>query len=134
RLDDPAVFERLRQLLALNAGNPGPERDIPGRRVLRLERADLLDRLVDRHRRAFEEQLTRQEGPVELSLRQGTGRSARPRAQRSAARKRKTGIAASKPSASRPTRSGDSTSRSASRFPNTRSFWRSRSAIGWSAG
>jgi hypothetical protein len=51
------VLQRPGQVIALEPGDPGPQPDISGRGVLRLQPTDLLDRLDDRSLRALEQQL-----------------------------------------------------------------------------
>jgi len=69
RLDHRPVLQRLGQRLAPEGLEPGPQPHVPGWRVLGLEAANLLDRLNDRHRRPLQQQLAREERPV-----QGAGR------------------------------------------------------------
>ena len=65
---DAPVLQGLRQGLAAEAGQPRPQPDVAGRRVLRLEAADLLDRLGDGQRRALQEELAGEQGAVQRAL------------------------------------------------------------------
>ena len=55
-------------VVAAEPGQPRPQPDVARRRVLRLEAADLLDRLGDGQRRALEQQLAGEERAVEVAL------------------------------------------------------------------
>jgi hypothetical protein len=57
RLHERAPLERARQGVALEAGDPSPEADVAGRRVLVLQTADLLDRAGEREAPPLEQQL-----------------------------------------------------------------------------
>ena len=65
RLDDGPLLEGLGQRRTTEAGEPGPQPDVARRRVLRLEPADLLDGVLERDRRAFEQQLAGEQRAVE---------------------------------------------------------------------
>ena len=65
RLDDAAVLEGRRERVAREVAQSRPQPDVARWRVLRLEAADLLDRVGDRERRAFEEELARQQGAIQ---------------------------------------------------------------------
>ena len=66
-LTSRAAGERLRQLVALEPLEPGPERQVRARRRLRLQAAEPLDRLRGPERPALEQQLALQQGAVELA-------------------------------------------------------------------
>ena len=63
--------------LELEPLQPRPEPDVAGGRVLRLEPADLLDRARERHPRALEQQLAREQRAVELARREDALRQRR---------------------------------------------------------
>src|SRR6185503_7739710 len=69
-LDDGPVLEPRGEVVAAEVAQPGPQPDIAGGRVLRLEAAHLLDRLWDRELRALEEQLSGEQGTVQGAPRQ----------------------------------------------------------------
>jgi len=70
RLDERAPLERARQRLALEAGDARPETDVPGRGVLRLQPADLLDGPGQGQAPPLKQQLPREQRPVELAPRE----------------------------------------------------------------
>ena len=67
-LDDRAALEGARELVALEARQARPQPDVHGRRVLRLQAADPLQRPGQRVAAALQQQLTREHGAVELAL------------------------------------------------------------------
>ena len=67
-LDDCLPLERPRQLVALEALEPCPEPHVHQRCVLRLDPADALERTGDGRLRALEQQLPREQCPVQLTL------------------------------------------------------------------
>ena len=71
RLHHGPLDERVGQRLPLEALEPGPQADVHRRRVLRLDPADRLERPWQRHPAAVEQQLAREQRPVELAPRQG---------------------------------------------------------------
>ena len=72
RLHEPAPRERLRQLVALEALEPRPEREVRARRRLRLQAAEPLDRLHRAQRLPLEQELPLEQGAVELAPREDT--------------------------------------------------------------
>ena len=64
---EPSTRERLRQLVALEAVEPRPEREIRARRRLRLQPAEPLDRPHDAERLPFEQQLPLQQCAVQFA-------------------------------------------------------------------
>ncbi len=70
RLDDRAPLESTRQRRPLEPVQPAPEADVHRRRVLRLDAADPLERSWDRRPTALEQQLPREQGSVQLKLRE----------------------------------------------------------------
>jgi hypothetical protein len=70
RLDDLPLFERARQLLLAKAGEARPERDVRRRRVLRLQSAEPLNRLLHAELPSLKQQLPFEERAVELAQRQ----------------------------------------------------------------
>ncbi len=70
RLHDRAPFERARQVITPEAVEARPEPDVRVRGVLVLDPADALERARDRERRAFEQELAREQRAVQLALRE----------------------------------------------------------------
>ena len=67
-LDDGASLERAGQVVALEAGDAGPEPDVAGRRVLILQEAHPLQRPGKRDRGTFQQHLPCQQGAVQLAF------------------------------------------------------------------
>jgi hypothetical protein len=65
-LGDRSALERLVQLAALKALHPGPDADVHGWRVLRLQHADALDHPRKRAPHPLEEQLAGEQGPIQF--------------------------------------------------------------------
>ena len=63
--DDLAVGEQPGELLGVEAGEPGPEREIWVRRLLRLQADEMCDGVEDRPVRPLEQQLTGERRPVQ---------------------------------------------------------------------
>ena len=72
RLHEPSPRERLRQLVALEAVEPRPEREIGNRRRLRLQAAEPLDRLNGAQWLPLEQELPLEQGAVEVAPREDT--------------------------------------------------------------
>ena len=72
-LDDAAVLQRAREVVAREAVEARPQADVHRRRVLRLHTRHPLEEARDRVRGPLEEALAREEGAVERALRQGVG-------------------------------------------------------------
>jgi hypothetical protein len=80
RLDDLVLLERAGQLLLAEARQPCPQRDVRRLRPLRLDRAELLDRLLHPELAPLEQKLAREERTVELPQRENAlGHSSRPK-------------------------------------------------------
>src|SRR5687767_1141857 len=69
-LDDGSPLQGPRQLVAFELLEPRPDPDVHGRRVLRLDPADALERAGERRAGALEKELARQQGAVQLALRE----------------------------------------------------------------
>ena len=67
-LDDRPPLEGARQLLAPEAAQAGPEADVRVRRVLVLDPRQALQRARDWQSRALQQQLAREQSPVQLPL------------------------------------------------------------------
>ena len=68
RLDDDALLQRLREVRPLEAPESGPQPDIAGRGVLRLQPADLLHGLLDAERRPCEKELAGEQRSIQGAL------------------------------------------------------------------
>ena len=73
----------LRSSARVSAGarepvEPRPQPDVHRRRVLRLDPADALERARDRHPAPLEQQLPREQGPVQLTLGEDSLHGSRP--------------------------------------------------------
>ena len=68
RLDDDALLQGLREVCPLEARESGPQPDVAGRCVLRLQPTDLLHRLLDAERRSFEEELAGEQRAIQGAL------------------------------------------------------------------
>src|SRR5207244_9199071 len=80
RLDDLVLLERTRQLLLAETDQPSPQRDVRRLGPLRLNRAELLERLRDAELAPVEQQLTLEERAVQLPERENAlGHSSRPK-------------------------------------------------------
>jgi hypothetical protein len=73
-LRDAAPLERPIQLIPLEALEPRPQPHVHRRRVLRLDPAHALERLRNARAAALEQQLAREQRPVELALGEDAGR------------------------------------------------------------
>ena len=67
RLDDRSLLERLGELLLAEVREPRPECDIGRQRVLSLQRAEPLDRLLDAEPAALQQQLPLEQRTIELA-------------------------------------------------------------------
>jgi hypothetical protein len=69
-LDDAPLNQGLSQVLAPKAVQAAPQRDVSGRRVLRLETRHLLDGPGQRQRRSLEQELAREQRTVQFAGRE----------------------------------------------------------------
>jgi hypothetical protein len=65
-LHRPPLLQRLRQCVAAEVRQAGPQADVGGRSVLGLEAGDALDGPIDREIRPLQQELPCQHGPVQL--------------------------------------------------------------------
>ncbi len=70
RLDEPPTRQRPGELVALEALEPRPERQVRARRGLRLQAAEPLDRLHGRQAVPLEQELSLEQGAVQLAPRE----------------------------------------------------------------
>ena len=72
-----ARVQHLQQVLAREAGEAAPQTDERRPRLLRLQAGEALDRGDRRHRLAGQQELAREQGSIELTLREQTVRRSR---------------------------------------------------------
>jgi hypothetical protein len=61
----PPGLQQLDQLARVEPGQPRPQSDVGLLRLLRLQADEVRDRVEGRHRSALEEQLTREQRPIQ---------------------------------------------------------------------
>jgi len=69
-LDDAPSLERTREIVPPKPVETGPEPDVCIRRVLVLDAANALERSRKRQSRPFEQELTREQRSIQVSLRE----------------------------------------------------------------
>ena len=68
RLDDDALLQGLREVCPLEARESGPQPDVAGRCVLRLQATDLLQRYRDTHVVSRQQELSLEQGSTQCTL------------------------------------------------------------------
>jgi hypothetical protein len=74
-LNGPLPLERAGEIAELEGVDHRPEPDVRRGRVLRLQAADPLERSTERHSRALEQELAREQRPVQPARREDHGRT-----------------------------------------------------------